>query len=88
MLSQPIPSLVPLRYGEVYCEPCQITIRAGDRVGWWKVRDYHGENVPKSQRWRNRKAVYCKACHRANITARRRREPSPIRRSSVGRSRP
>jgi hypothetical protein len=63
------PLLVPLRYGEVYCELCKDTIRAGDRVAWWKVTDYLGLDVPRSQRIRTRKAAYCRTCHRANIRA-------------------
>ena len=59
------PPLVPLRYGEVYCELCRDTIRAGDRVAWWKVTDNLGRGVPR----RSRKAVYCRTCHQANIRA-------------------
>lgn len=70
-----LPLLVPLRYGEVYCEFCRETVRAGDRVAWWKVTDNLGRDVPEAQRWRSRKAAYCRDCHRDNIRAGRALRP-------------
>lgn len=80
--NQKIPQLVPLRFGSVYCELCRDMIMCGQRVAWWRLMDYRGENVAKSQRWRTRKATYCRTCHKANIDARKRGEPSPIRRAA------
>jgi hypothetical protein len=51
---QQTPKLVPLRYGTVRCEACAISISAGMRVAWWRVRGANG---------RIRKGVHCAACH-------------------------
>ena len=55
-----LPSLVRLRYGEVYCELCRGKIRAGEPVGWWTL---------ESRGRPSRNAVYCGTCHRANLRA-------------------
>jgi hypothetical protein len=51
------PVLVPLKWGQVYCELCHKTIGAGERVAWWRVA------VGKQ----TRPAAYCPECHRTNL---------------------
>jgi hypothetical protein len=53
-----VPPLVPLTYGNPYCEKCRERLQPGILVGWWKLRD--------------RKAVHCAACHDAIVRARKR----------------
>ena len=43
------PRLIPLRYGEVYCELCTTSIRTGGPVAWWRLG--------------RRLAAYCPDCH-------------------------
>jgi hypothetical protein len=52
-----VPELIPLRFGQVYCELCATTINAGDRVAWWRV--LAGK--------KSRPAAYCPDCHRSNV---------------------
>jgi hypothetical protein len=54
------PPLVPLRYGARYCELCHETVRAGERVAWWRVQ-MRDENT--------RPALYCQTCHHQNVRA-------------------
>ena len=61
------PRLIPLQYGEVYCELCTNNIQAGERVAWWSLG--------------RRLAAYCPDCHHANITEiREGRASGPLRR--------
>jgi hypothetical protein len=52
------PKLVPLSYGTVYCELCKDSVRAGQRVAWWRVVGRGGR-----KRW----AAYCQTCHYSNV---------------------
>jgi RNase P subunit RPR2 len=54
VLINEVPKVVPLRYGELYCETCRETLRAGMQVAWWRV---------PARRGGVRKAVLCRACH-------------------------
>jgi hypothetical protein len=61
------PKLIPPQYGEVYCELCTTSIRAGERVAWWSLG--------------RRLAAYCPDCHHANITEMKEgRASGPLRR--------
>ena len=59
------PQLVPLRYGDPYCELCRETIAVGDQVAWYWVRGRDG---------RRRRTAYCATCHYANL-----RQGKPLR---------
>src|SRR5713226_2822359 len=53
-----IPKLVPLKYGEPYCEDCRCMIRPGELVAWWWVRDGAG---------RTRRTAVCARSHRDRV---------------------
>jgi hypothetical protein len=54
------PPLVPLRYGEPYCELCKETITPPGPVAWYRVRGGDG---------RLRRTAYCATCHHENVRA-------------------
>jgi hypothetical protein len=57
VIPQPVPKLVPLKHGRLYCERCRSQTGAGELVGWWKVRN--GRRVLPT--------IYCAVCHRENV---------------------
>jgi len=59
------PPLVPLRYGEIYCELCDETIRAGEQVGWWPLARWGGRSRVE------RPTAYCQTCHTSCVRAQR-----------------
>jgi hypothetical protein len=50
-------ALVPLRFGQVYCELCRVNIHAGQPVGLWTV----------AAGKQSRPAAYCAGCHHENV---------------------
>jgi len=54
MLANDVPKLVPLKYGNPYCQECRERLHPGMLVAWWKVFTRAGQQ---------RSAVYCAACH-------------------------
>ena len=55
------PPLVPLRYGNVYCELCGLSIKAGAPVAWWRVKRWSGRTHVELR------TAYCPRCHTANV---------------------
>jgi hypothetical protein len=53
------PPLVPLDYGNPYCEDCGDTLAPGMLVAWWKV-------IRQGEVY---KTVVCAACHRGRVKA-------------------
>jgi hypothetical protein len=54
------PKLVPLLYGDPYCELCREPIREkpDQLVAWWKIRRSDGHVMP---------TAYCSDCHHSNV---------------------